>query len=410
MLRTRLRSFLILLTIVTLCTCIDPYDPQMKGYESLLVVEGLITDENASYEVKLSRTMQTGNSIPERVSDATLYITDETGSRSDLENLGNGLYKTDSTLFRGAVGKTYTLHITTGDGRNYASEPCVMLPVPDIDSVYYEKEEEITDNQNETQKGIRIYLDSKGGGISNQYLRWQFEETWKFRVPMPKKFNYINDTTILPVNEINEFCWKHQKSSEILVNSIPPGEGNFIKKEPVFFIASDKSDRLSIQYSILVKQFCISKKEYDFWDNLKQVNESGGDIFDSQPFPVISNIYNIDQPEERVLGYFQVSGVKQKRIFITFGELLKYDLPFYFDGCERSEVCPDDFPVPPWASPFTFDYIYAMFDRDPKYAFVEPIYEIGTRILSKLVFTTVECSDCELRGTSLKPDFWIDLN
>jgi hypothetical protein len=50
------------------------------------------------------------------VSDATVFITDNTGSSVYFDNIGNELYKTDSTMFRGQVGKTYVLHINYGDG------------------------------------------------------------------------------------------------------------------------------------------------------------------------------------------------------------------------------------------------------------------------------------------------------
>ncbi len=36
-------------------------------------------------------------------------------------------------------------------------------------------------------------------------------------------------------------------------------------KSPICFIASEKSDRLLIQYCIQVSQYAISEKEYEFW-------------------------------------------------------------------------------------------------------------------------------------------------
>ena len=410
---TRFKPLIPLFIILVLCTCIDPYTPKISGTKSYLVVQGLITDENASYEVKLSRTIQSENSIPETVNDATLFITDEAGNRTSLSNAGSGIYKTDSTIFRGVSGKSYTLHISTGNENEYISAPCLMLPVPDIDSIYYEKDEEITNNQTETQQGIRIFLDSKEGDENNRYFRWEFVETWKFRVPMPRKFNFIDSAHIptLPVEEVKEYCWKQRKSSEILVKSFSSGQAHIVKKEPIFFIASDKSDRLSLEYSILIKQYSISKKESDFWNNLKQVNEGGGDIFDPQPFPVISNIYNLNNPGDQVLGYFQVSSVKTKRKFIPFSEMVPLNLPFFQPDCKRIEVSPEDYPSPPYGPPMTWDRLYRMFLFLPdRYTFVEPLFYQGTASLKKLVFTSPECSNCEVTGTSKKPDFWIDLN
>jgi len=71
-----------------------------------------------------------------------------------------------------------------------------MLEVPEIDSIYFEKGKEEGNNGTEINEGIRIYLDSQKGDI-DKYYRWGFEETWEFRVPNPKRFFYINESTII---------------------------------------------------------------------------------------------------------------------------------------------------------------------------------------------------------------------
>ena len=408
-LKTRPKSLIVIFIVLALCTCIDPYIPDLRGHDTFLVVEGLITDEISSYEIKLSRTIKAVNSIPEKVTDAVVTITDDIGHKTILKNFGNGLYKTDSTVFTGTVGKTYTLQISTGDGNEYKSEPGTMLPVPEIDSIYYARDEEFGNNQSEIFQGIRIYLDSKTGDETDKYYRWAYEETWKFKLPNPKRYNFVNDSTILPVDTVKEFCWRENKSTEILTSSMEQVQTGFIKKEPMAFLSPEISDRLSEQYSILVKQYSISKKEYEFWNNLKKVNETGGDIFGSQPFPVISNVSNINNFNERVLGYFQVSAVKHKRKYITFMELVKLYLPLFHYDCVRIESCPDDYACFK-CTPLTFWDVYNMWDAKPYYSFVEPLYDPETKKLTKLVFTTRSCSDCELTGTLKKPDFWVDIN
>jgi hypothetical protein len=409
MLKVGHKSIITLIAVFTLCTCIDPYAPKLKGYNSLLVVNGLITDENTSYTVKLSRTIQNQNTSPTTVSDAIVFITDDAGNTANLNNIGSGIYKTDSIEFTGIVGRNYTLHITTKEGDEYVSDPCPMQSVPDIDSIYFAKDQELVNNGTQSQEGISIYLDSKAGD-NNQYYRWAYEETWKFKVPDPKKFNFnMADSSITSVHDIKEYCWKSRKSDEILIYSNYSGQAGPIKKEPIYFIAADQSNRLLIEYSILIKQYSISKTEYNFWDNLKQVNESGGDIFASQPFPVISNIHNINNFEEQVLGYFQVSAVKQKREFIPFSEIVGMNLPYYNYPCERIEAKPSDYQTA-LGPLITWDFVYALFCVTSDYYFVEPEYFNGTNNLEKMVFARPECADCELSGTITKPDFWVDLN
>jgi hypothetical protein len=408
-LKTRPKLLVIILFVVTFCTCIDPYKPSLSGVDKYLVVEGLVTNELAPYEIKLSRTIAAENSTAEKVTDAVVTITDGTGKKTTLINYGDGSYKTNINDFTGAVGKTYTLYIVTSDGKEYQSEPCTMLPVPEIESIYYSKDQEFSNNQSELHKGIRIFLNSKPNDEPNMYYRWAFDETWKFRLPNPQKFNFINDSVIVPIASVKEFCWKNSGSSEILTSSMDQFQSGIIKKLPITFISPDLSDRLSIEYSILVKQFSISKKEYDFWENLKKVNESGGDIFGSQPFPVISNISNVNNSAERILGYFQVSAVSQKRIFITFSELLGLDLSLYDYKCVRIETSPADLNTMRYSQLLTFQDVYNMYIAKQIYSFVEPIYDPVTDTLQKLVFTTRACSDCEMTGTLKKPDFWIDL-
>jgi hypothetical protein len=400
MLKLRLRSVLTIVVVLALCTCVDPYVPNLKGYESLLVIDGLVTDANTSYTVKLSRTFQDQSSDHLLVADGAVFITDDKGNSSFLHNRGGGIYKTDSIEFRGVAGRTYVLHIQTG-GDVYESAPCLLRPVPDIDSIYFAKDQHLVSNGTQSQEGVTIYLDSKEGD-NNSYYRWDFDETWKYIIPIPKRYDYINANTFVPVTQIKRYCWKSRKSNEVLIRPVYPGQSVRIMKEPIFFIATGESDRLMLEYSILVRQYSISKNEYDFWDNLNKVNETGSDIFASQPYPVISNIHNINNQKEKVLGYFRVSAVKEKRIFITFNEIVKLHLPFYYNAqCKKIEAVPE--------SKMTIDDLYGIYCITSDYEFIEPFYDQESGLLKGLVFARPECTGCELTGTMTKPDFWIDL-
>jgi hypothetical protein len=409
MLNSGAKIILILTFLILLGRCIDPYAPKLEGYESLLVVEGLVTDEYSSYTVKLSRTIGSPDASPEVISDASVSISDEAGMSYFLISTGNGTYKTDSIQFRGIIGKTYVLHIETSDGSLYESEPYKMGPVEEIDNIYYGRDQDLEGNGTVFNEGLRIYLDSKGGS-GNKYYRWDFEETWKFKVPNPKKYDYVNETIIVPVPAVKEYCYKVMQSNDILIYSVYDGHSDQISGQSISFIDPKKSDRLLIQYSILVNQYSISSKEYDFWYNMKQINEKGGDIFALQPFPVVSNVHNIRNSAERVLGYFQVSAVKQKRIYIPFSEVVTMNFAYYKNSCERIEMAPSDYPRHGFAPPMTWDELYEMYCVNSDYYFVEPKYAPGSPILQKLVFTTPECADCEITGTVKKPDFWVDMN
>lgn len=396
----------ILVTACTLFTCIDPYTPDLKNFESLLVVDALVTDEDRSNYVILTRTFETSDDDPVRVTGATVIISDDLGYSTILEEKRAGEYRTDSLTFRGAIGRTYKLSIETESGEKYESDPSFMYPVPEIDSIYFSKDQLLSEETGEMIPGISIFIDSRDGTAGN-YYRWSYEEWWKFQVPEPKMFNYINDSTIVPVAEIKKTCWANNKSDVIdIENTVLGNTGGFIQK-PVLFIASEETNRLLIQYYVEVRQLSVSKEEYGFWDLMLQLNESGGDIFDKQPFQIFSNIHNVTNPDERIIGYFQVSGAKLIQKYITYNEIGNLDLPLYRYECERIEKGEIDYPPPGMGKGLTFNDINAGF-LNSGYTFIGPIYNQSGELF-RLIFVRPFCAECTVSGTMTKPSFWVDI-
>ncbi|HUX97280.1 MAG TPA: DUF4249 domain-containing protein [Bacteroidales bacterium] len=394
------KLLLIIFILGNLVTCIDPFSPNLDKFESLLVVDALLTDEYGPNYVSLSRTIMTAEDEPDIVSGALVQIKDDAGNGTILSEISKGIYKTDSLEFKGEAGRSYTLYIKTDDGEEYESDKCFMWPVQDIDSIYITKGQEIVDT--EPRDGIKINIDSKGESAC-KYYRWKIEEWWKFEVRYPKAYNYIDAYTITPYNPVKRTCWANNKSYDIIVKSSETGIS-----DPIMFIASEESDRLLIQYFIEVKQLSISKSEYEFWESMQKINETGGDIFDKQPFQIYGNIHNINRSNEQVLGYFQVSGAKVARRYITQSQLATFKLPKYKYDCGKIELGPIDFLDPALGGPLpTLDQIYGWYTSEGL-TFIWALFFPGPT--ARLVFVDPYCADCTLRGSLTKPDFWIDLN
>ena len=400
------KVIIILIIGFSLFTCIDPYVPQLKSFESRLVVDALLTDENISNYVRLSRTIESPDDVA-AVSGAEVIITDDIGNSTYLTERYPGDYRTDSLQFMGVAGRSYTLTIETSDGKRYESEKCMLYPVPEIDSLYYGRDEMFSDETGSFREGVTFYIDSHGENTSG-YYRWSYDEWWKFNAPDPKLFDYVNDSTILPVDEVKKTCWGHKRSDIIDLEITQPGEPMDFFMKPILFVASDESDRLLIQYCAEVRQMSLSKKEYEFWKLMAELNESGGDIFDKQPFQIFSNISNVNDPEEPVIGYFQVSGVQLQRKYLTFNEAAAMDLPMYSYECDRMEKGPIDYPPPGGGRGPTFDEIYRMF-LNSGYTFIKPLYNDAGNLL-RLVFVLPHCAECTVNGSLQKPWFWEDLD
>lgn len=401
------RIIFILLISFTLFTCIDPYVPQLRSFESRLVVDALITDEVTANYVRLSRTVSKPDDVTEKVTGATVVLTDDLGNSFILEERNPGDYRTDSLLFRGEPGRTYTLSVETAEGGQYESTPCMMLPVQDIDSLYYQRDRIFSDETGEFREGITFYIDSEEESTAGHY-RWSYDEWWKFSVPDPSLFRYINDSTILQVDTIKRTCYAHVHSDVIDIENTVSGNTENLKGKAVHFVAPDESDRLLIQYCLEVRQMSLSAEEYEFWYLMSGINEAGGDIFDKQPYQVFSNIRNLNDPEDQVIGYFQVSAVKMQRLYVTVREALALGLPMYQYECDRQEKGPSDYPSISPGGGMTFDEIYWA-HLNSGYTFIKPIFT-DQNALYRLAFVRSACADCTLRGTLQKPWFWVDLN
>lgn len=390
----------------TLYTCIDPYTPELKSFESLLVVDALVTDEDASNYVRLTRTTETPGEKGVAISGARVVISDDMGNSTILSERYPGEYRTDSLQFRGAIGRTYSLSVETTGGDKYESEACMMYPVPEIDSLYFARDQVYSEETGTFREGVSFYIDTRDES-PDSYYRWSYDEWWKFTVPEIKLFDYLNDSTIVPVEEIRQTCWSHRRSDIIdIENTLSGHSGDFIRK-PVLFVASAESNRLLIQYCAEVKQMSVSKREYEFWNLMTEINEAGGDIFEKQPFSIFSNIRSTTSPREQVIGFFQVSAVKMKRRYITYGEAAALDLPVYRYECDRLEKGEIDYPSTSPGGGLTFNEINAAFLNDG-YMFIGPIYDVAGA-LYRLIFVRPRCADCTVEGSQKKPWFWVDL-
>ncbi len=393
--------FAIYIPAFFLAACIDPYYPKLDKYQSLLIVDALLTDDETSCSVRLSRTTSLPDETPPGITGAIISLSDNLGNNAMLHEIAEGIYKTSQGDFRGMAGREYRLSIYTPDGKEYESDPCILKDGSTIDTVYFSREIQVTDS-GEVQEGIRIYIDA-GGSSENEYCRLTYEEWWKFTVPHPVTHRYVDEYHIYDIPVENATCYGHKKSNEVIIQLHNSEENEGFIKSPVCFIASGKTNRLLLQYYIEVTRYTLSEKEYQFWRLMKEINESGGDIFDRQPFTVTSNIHCVSDPGEKVLGYFQVCGADKKRICIRGSEIEALALPPYQYACEMIVKGPQDYP--PSEKPVTFDRIYQMYTMQG-YNFVAPQY---AGYLDRLVFVDPYCSDCTSSGSLEKPDFWVDL-
>jgi len=369
-------------------SCVTPYYPDITKYENLFVVDGELTNLTGPYKVKLSRTYKYDGSIGEPVTGAKLKITDNTGSEVLLKEINSGEYSTVDTIFRGIPGKSYKLQIRVNEDIFESDFETLKTPAP-LDKVYWDYKQQ----DKNAPKRVQILIDTQDPTNNTRYYGWEYEETWKFRVPIDfyKKPEW-------------KICFKSDSNKFFILGTSIERNSDKIEGQPLKFI-DETTNRLFIRYTILTKQYSFTEKTYTYFKDLIKLNHDQGTLFDATPYSLVGNIKNLNNKDVPVLGYFVVAGVSQKRIFID-----RLELPEEFNPTDGFNDCLQRYArVDTTLKDFRLDRTV---DSLMKVGYI--IYQKSYMLLApdkpgwQLDLAKPPCLNCTLTGESKIPYFWTE--
>lgn len=367
------RIFIPLLIVAGIVSCREQYDPKVKSLQqSFLVVEGNLNVSHDSTIVRLTRTFKLEDTAKLKVENgAQLTVEGSDNTIRPLTARGNGYYVSPDLNL--VVNTQYRLRIKTSDGKEYLSGFVKARTTPPIDSISWE-------NSNE---GVRVFANTKDPSNASRYYRWDYDETWEIHSFFYSDIIYQNGSIrnrVMPAEDVS-VCWKYASSTNIpLANSVRLQDD--IISRALLTLITPGNERLSVRYSILVKQYALDKEAYEFFELMKKNTEEIGSIFSPQPSEIKGNIQCLTDPSQYVLGYITASAVQTKRIFIRVS-------PWNF-----REDCPS-FKVA--ANPDSIRFYFGTIGYIP-YSFNFPAEYFGGY---------PNCVDCTTRGGSTKkPSYW----
>jgi hypothetical protein len=383
---SKLRIIYLLTLTLAVLSCRKPYQPPVTTVNNnILVVEGLINLTDSTF-IRLSRTVRLTDGVGSKAETGAILTIESDGNLVyPLEEQREGTYVAPSLNLSTTL--KYRLRIKTRAGSTYLSDFVEAKVTPPIDSVGFEVRD----------RGLQIYTNAHDDQKKTIYYRWDYFETWQFRSLY--KSDFISDgKEVMPRNyETDDIytCWAESKSSTIVLGSSAKLEKDVIHQNPLTLIPSD-SEKISIKYSTLVKQYALTKEAFVFWENMKKNTESLGSIFDAQPSQLTGNIHNVDQAEEPVIGYISAGTVTERRVFVG-----KEQLPSWRTRYPYECGPPDSVYI---SAPITGrneeDLFFDTFKLIPLTSFYK-----GGRLAGHLGATR-ECADCTIRGTNKRPAFW----
>lgn len=394
---SKIKILLLLILAIGTASCTEQYVLQTNTFEDALVVEATITNELKTQQIKISRTYRFEENGPTRESGATVYITDNNGMQYDFEEGAHAYLSINP--FEAVAGKTYRLNVITSDGKSYHSDAQTLTTVNEIESVVP------TVQIRSGVKGVAIHVNSFDANGTSKYYRYEYEETYQIVAPkwdaskairVPGANPGDHDEIELVPRDSGEtrICYSTVASAAILqTNTTSQSEDRV--NYPVRFIG-DQNPIIANRYSILVRQYIQSLAAYTFYKTLNELSGSESILTQNQPGFFYGNITASENPENKVIGFFEVSSVSSQRIFFNYTDLFPgQQLPPYFVDCE---------------------------DKLFKLCFSPGIPECkGNELLSAISGNTLlyannvndlyymvvpPCGDCTTFSSNVVPDFW----
>ena len=399
----KLKQHFIYLVFINLLfnSCIEPITLETTTFEDSIVIEAVITNEIKNHEINITRTFQLENSTPSFVRNAQVEVIDATGNTFSFQETEPGKYVSNSA-FAAESNNTYQLRVISDTGNIYTSKPTPLTSVTEIDNI------NVVAETNEIGiLGISIYVNSFDPTSNSRYYRYEYEETYKIIAPRWSNFDAVviarDSVGLVERTQEEETCYKTLLSADIIQTETNGFSEDRVTQKLVRFIPADDFI-ITHRYSILVKQYVQSLETYTYLKTIKDLSNSENLLSQNQPGFISSNIVSVNNPNEKVLGFFDVSSVSSKRLFFNFFDLFPRDQkrPEYFVDCDLFAPLINRTNNSLIEAIETGSLIYYTMNFSNEIPPEPPIIPNG----GPYVMVIPECGDCTTIGSNIVPDFW----
>lgn len=386
--RRLMRYAVVFVMPLLLTTCIVPWDSGIEEQKELITIDGRLIRGDSLQTITITRSTSLVDPRYLALRDCQVMVEDDLGNRFDFQEVKDGVYTRIMDEDDLVVGREYMLIVEAPSGARYESEFEKLSSGLPVDSVYFEVENDVDPLTGRGLSGIQFYVDVEASDTTSRYFRWKLDETWEYTASAPITWIYdieFGDLIRVFPEDPFEFyrCYINMPITDLFLDNTVNLSVNAKKKIPLKFVSTE-TDRLRIRYSLLVKQFTMTEKAYRYWDLNKVALQESGGLYTSQPGQPVTNLRNVNDTTEMVLGYFWVSSVTSRRL--TFYRPTSLAVPDEF--CDLVE----------------FDFVTHIIDgKPPVYIYYDQDFDLELTGHRSCFY----CTESK-PGTLEKPDYWDD--
>ncbi len=314
-------------------SCIDVLEFKPVQTASLLVVDGKLDTSSEPQMLRLSETAPVGRiaNFPP-VTGAIITLRDDLGNEQNYAETEPGEYVLDGAAMNTTPGRTYILRIEVND-KVYESTPETMPEPVRPDSSF----SLVSD-----QKYVSIYssIAIPSDVARGPFLKWRIDYVYQ-----------LSEFFCHPLDPTN-ICYVQQYFDNRL---LPIFDGSLLARGETArpFVARREADKTFGEVVFFnVYQETLTPDAYTYWDKISRVLTQTGSLFDAPPGAVRGNVFNVDQPEEQVLGYFYAAPEDTTRVKVIASDFSPFRInpycgapgfpPFPFPGeCCNCTILPN---------------------------------------------------------------------
>lgn len=297
-----------------LYSCIDQIILDLDETEAnrQLLIDGEITTGAGPFELRLNYVEGFGLSEQTPIDGANAVLLDSEGNRATYNYIEEGLYRIDENDFTVQKGRSYHIEVQIGNNTYQSLPELVPDPVP-VDRIHFEiNRRSVTGSETEgiLRRVMDVMVDlSVPEDASDLYIRWTAKEAWSMLGTQP------------PPPGTAALCYymANPNPQDIFLLDASRIRSGQLKDQLVAFRGLDWS--FHTRHVFLVEQKSITREAYEYWENVRLVNNQNGSIFDIPPASINGNVFNTQDQNEIVLGYFGVVSITEARLVVNKNNL-----------------------------------------------------------------------------------------
>lgn len=300
--------------LILISGCLDEIQLDVPGMEreTVVIQAKLIKGNPSTVTARVTNLFDFTPSSRAQIRVRSVTLLDSEGNNKDLSVDDRNTYST--TIYENDpdidvdFGKMYQLKVNTIDGREFISDLEPLFPVPEPEEISFTTFAMDDDTTGLSSRFFRFNISTPTkleGTEEKAKLRWDLESTMR-----------VTDSPIDGSDPKTCYITTPAEVSKVKTVDGDLFSGDKISNYPIAELLV--SSVFSEGFYLNVYQESLSEGAFEYWNQVGNVNDRSGNMFESPAGKIITNFKNtVESVEDEVFGYFYVTSQTVIRQYVS---------------------------------------------------------------------------------------------